>query len=327
MLALTQFTGFNARRRTSGIVRGRGIAGITLGLAGAGTRHMVGAGTAGITLTPAAAGTVRTPLFGEGVAEITLGAVGAGTRRTTGAGTAGIVLGAAGAGTVVSPAASYAVAYWRFEESLGSDPREDATGNLFDLTTLAGGAGVITQETGLIDFATGLTGDKYLYTSDGDGSDSRIQTNDKMSLAGWFKVSEFVGAPDTMGIIYKGSDYVPANWEWGVYVDDDELVFTVLQDGPNPVSVSVPITGLEDTWIFFAAVADFIGNTIQISVNDGTPVSDALSGTYTVQNNQYRCGPSSVTLLTLDEIGRYNIALSAAQITELYNSGAGQTYP
>lgn len=327
MLSLTQLTGFNRRRRTRRLL-GRGTLDLTTGLSAEGIVRRVGEGTLDLALGLTAAGVVRTPLLGTGTLDLTTGMTAAGNSRSpvAGAGTLDLTTGMSADGSVITLVPRLAAAYWKFEEGgVPPDPRVDATGNLFDLTPYLG-LGYITQETGLIGYATGITDTRFLYTGDGDGNDPLIQTNDRMSIAGWFKLSDFGSPGDITGILYKGSSFVPSEWEWGVHVDEDNLVFSVGVDGPGSVSVSVPITGLEDTWIFFAAVADFIGNTIQISVNDGTPVSDTLSGTYTVQNNQYRVGPTPATLLTVDELGKYNIALTAGQITELYNGGAGITY-
>jgi len=314
MLALTQFTGFNARRRTSGIVRGRGIAGITLGLAGAGDRHRVGAGSTAMTLGLAATGTVRTVVHGAGTAGITLGLAGAGTMHRVGAGTAGITLGLAGAGRL-NPWVD-CVAYWPLEEASGN--RVDATGRGNDLVPFTS---YVYQTPGKVGYGVNLAPPGSLRLN----STSDVQPNAPFSACGWM-IPLSPGAPPysviVKGVTMDGSDSAD---EWGVWGDPFTETLTFWTRGSGGVSsVNVSVADLDTTWVFWAAVCT--GSELILSINGGTPYSVSCDTPVAGDETLYFASPTGGYESFADETGIFAKALSGGEIAELYNGGAGVTY-
>jgi len=85
-------------------------------------------------------------------------------------------------------------------------------------------------------------------------------------------------------------------------------------------------------WYFVAAVYDHSSQTITLYVNNDTPaVAAATGGSATVDAAEFYIGSSNgVTSWfdgRIDEVGSWRRALTSAEIEQLYNNGAGLTYP
>jgi len=84
----------------------------------------------------------------------------------------------------------------------------------------------------------------------------------------------------------------------------------------------------QDEWVF---VAGWIGDDDKptFSVNDGTPIVGAAA-TRVYNSSRLFLGTQGTTNYydgELDLVGVWNRVLTAAEITELYNTGAGKDYP
>lgn len=82
-----------------------------------------------------------------------------------------------------------------------------------------------------------------------------------------------------------------------------------------------------DTWYHWVLVKT--GSNWELFKND-VSVATSTSGTSTYTNNKFAIGgsidPDAGSICTIDMVGLWNKALSSAEITELYNSGAGMSY-
>ena len=88
-----------------------------------------------------------------------------------------------------------------------------------------------------------------------------------------------------------------------------------------------------DTWYFVYAYYDELNNEIGISIDDGTVVTTAVTGKINIGGDQLKFGRnSSVASIDFyfdgkaDEWGWWTRTLSASEVSELYNSGAGLAY-
>lgn len=85
-----------------------------------------------------------------------------------------------------------------------------------------------------------------------------------------------------------------------------------------------------DTWYFIVFWWDSVGNQMGYSINNGTAVTAGTSGSPTVGSSDFTLGSANGTHYCdayIDEVGRWSRVLTSAERTELYNGGAGLTYP
>jgi hypothetical protein len=133
-------------------------------------------------------------------------------------------------------------------------------------------------------------------------------------------------------IVQKGSGSA-ATLEYSMYHDTgtNRLIFSTA-NGSAAVTVSANNFGAvpNTTWMFVVGWHDAAGNVIGISVNDGTPNTSADNGGND-STSVLQIGASSGQSIYWDGIGDEvtfrKCKITAAQITTLYNGGAGLAYP
>lgn len=114
----------------------------------------------------------------------------------------------------------------------------------------------------------------------------------------------------------------------------DRFRFGVSADGTNNVTVTANNFGSPslNTWYYIMAWHDADSDTINISVNNGTPNSTAHStGVFTGAGNfTLGAGDNTPTLFWdgyLDEVGFWKRLFTSSERAQLYNQGNGLTYP
>lgn len=226
------------------------------------------------------------------------------------------------------------LAYWKLEETSGD--RVDSTPNGY----------ILTPHLGTVDDTPGKIG-TGLSTYDGL-SDGNVRAGDSATLAamalatlngftitGWYRMRDYGGpgqagpnSTDGLGTtrwgIGFGTDLVALLNEWQfTFFGTDVMSFT-------DATVSSGVGGSLDTWYFIAAWWDADAGEIGISVNGGAAVTKPMSASFS-EAGQFALGASESTtwswLGDLDEIGVWTRTLSGAEITALYNAGAGLQYP
>lgn len=139
-------------------------------------------------------------------------------------------------------------------------------------------------------------------------------------------------AATTQGLVSKWND--PASdREWFLGAFSSRFQFGVSNNGTAEQfipanNLGAPSTG---TWYFVVAWHDSVANTINICVNDGTVNSAAYSvggrdGTATFRIGAYRNTAFGFLNGQVDEAMVWKRVITAAEITELYNAGAGRDY-
>jgi hypothetical protein len=144
------------------------------------------------------------------------------------------------------------------------------------------------------------------------------------SVCGWFKLHTLTG------LHYFVSKWYGSEQEWLVRADPaPDVGFYISSNGVNATAVTYNESPVVETWYFFAAVYDSAASQIRVSVNDSTPAITAFSGPvfHGSQALGVLTGAGALSNCAVDELGIWNRALTAAEITTLYNSGAGRTYP
>lgn len=87
----------------------------------------------------------------------------------------------------------------------------------------------------------------------------------------------------------------------------------------------------DDTWYFIVCARDKDNSLLKISVNGGTYQTDDGGTPPTDTQTYFWLGSQNNQVQhfdgLLDEVGIWNRALTQAEVTELYNSGSGKSYP
>jgi hypothetical protein len=221
--------------------------------------------------------------------------------------------------------------YWKLDESSGTTV-VDAKGTQNGTRTI----GVLVSDT--IDSKMGYAN---RFNAAGDNINIPYNTNispkgTAFSVSIWFKLDTLPSVLDRANYIFQqnntSSPYGPH------YIDvrksDNKIVFTTMNTGATAYSVVSTAAISVGVWYHVVAVNRGNGQTLQLYVN-GSDVS-ASAGTFTgtvyegLSNtcfgNGYT-GNSDYFSGTLDSYGIWGRALTSGEVTTLYNSGNGKTYP
>jgi hypothetical protein len=215
------------------------------------------------------------------------------------------------------------VAYWALNESSGSREDVSGSGNTLGETaaTVSGVSGKISQGANIV-----RSDLKWLRVA----TNASLQMGDiDFTIACWAKFTSFTATAGTLVDKDNG-----ASWEYDFQVDSAGKLNLYLERGgawANALHTTVLATG---TWYFLVGIYDSVNDLIKLSVNNGTFQTTAFAGgTAVVTTSNFNIGNISGGDLTnacdgiVDEVGIWKRALTTSEITELYNGGAGLTYP
>jgi hypothetical protein len=120
--------------------------------------------------------------------------------------------------------------------------------------------------------------------------------------------------------------------EYQIQISGGGLTFSVFPDGSFASTVSAVVTPISaNSWNFYVCRYDASAGTIGASINGGafTTTSSVPALTIVATNPvQFGANPGPVLYYTgqLSSIGFWKRALTAPEVTALWNSGAGRTY-
>jgi hypothetical protein len=224
-------------------------------------------------------------------------------------------------------------AYWKFNETSGT--RLDETTNNHDLVLFNSAIG---SATGIISNAADILGTSTDVFS--------LQTASELAFSGAqdFTISTWIYIDDksaSHGYITKRDSvnnrrsYL-INYGSGI----DRISFTVSGDGTSGTTSQAVANNLGspsiNTWYHIVCYHDSVNDVIGIIVNNGTPDTTAhTQGVYNNTTDKFGVGflawesgsPTSEFNGRVDETGVWTKVLTAQEITDLYNSGSGLTYP
>ena len=229
-------------------------------------------------------------------------------------------------------------AYYKFNES---------SGNLINLATSVGSSdsnGVdLSNPSGVTQSATGLIGDAYLYSAtNGQSKESAASTNFEFmynttsgvfSFVGWVKYTTATQAGST--IVCDTSNIANSTGALIIMTgsNNNRVVQFVLSKSDNSdelFSTSAGTFPSDTDWHMIFVSWDSSDGAVQISVDDGTKATGTstitgISGTaaepFTLSSA--RATPIQELDSTCDEYSFWNRVLTDAEVTQLYNSGAG----
>ena len=172
-----------------------------------------------------------------------------------------------------------------------------------------------------------------------NGSSSKIVIGNVLSssptnftLSAWVKVTSLASAR-TIIADRAGSSY---SYKYRLLIEASGLVrLNVYNESGAILTAIVTSTGKITTGTYFHIVATVtIGGTCYLYVNNVSEASSAyVTGSYPSHTNSSSIGVIVGPVTeewhngNADELGIWSRALSAAEVTELYNAGAGLTYP
>ena len=199
---------------------------------------------------------------------------------------------------------------------------EEASGTRVDSVVASGNDlsdnNTVTQQTGKVGNCAEFTHTNSESLS--RASNASLATGDiDFSFAGWiYFTSAFLNAEPIAKD--NGSQY-----EYTLYTNGSSQVRWYVE-GTAGSSDILLITGSLTTWYFFAVWHDSVNNVVGGSINDGTPVTASYSGGARSTAHPFALGGSPYFSGLLDQVGFWKKVLSPAEITQLYNGGAGLSY-
>jgi hypothetical protein len=219
-----------------------------------------------------------------------------------------------------------------------------ASWKLSDLTDATGRGNTLTNNNSAT-FNTGKIGNAAYFTAASSqflsraGSSADVKMGDiDFTIGFWAYLSTYPSTGNAYQLVTKDVD-TPANSR------DYDVDF--LTDGGGAKHVRFYINGggtilVEDlsnipstgTWFCLIAWHDATANTVNISVNNNTPVSATTSGTAPEDSSaEFRIGARAYSGFEgyldgrVDNVNLWKKVLSAGERTEFYNSGSGVEYP
>lgn len=212
------------------------------------------------------------------------------------------------------------VAFWNLGEASGT--RFDAH-STYDLT-----------ENGIIGSVTGVVGVAANHISSNTDSlyhpdDAAFDVTGDLTVAGWINSSSLSGSCAIIGKINGGGN----QRSYLLYRSLDKLRFLVCSDGTSGGNTIVESTASISTNTWYFVVGVFKANDVVELWVDGasavTPVAAPASlhsGTARLELFSFNEGTISTLPAYLDQVAIWSRALSASEISTLYNSGSGVAY-
>jgi hypothetical protein len=208
------------------------------------------------------------------------------------------------------------VAYWKLDETSG--PRIDSAGS----SNLADNGGV-GSATGKVGNAASFDGSNYLSLT----SNSNVQITGDFTIACWVYLATLTTTRQMFVTKDNSSDR-----EYILYIAiDNRFTFRIHSVGTLINSA----TAAQDTWYFLLGDYRASDNRIRLIVNNGTPNTLTGSNSATVGSAEFQIGAREFIgfeepVLSggrIDEVGIWKRLLTPAEISILYNSGSGITFP
>jgi hypothetical protein len=228
------------------------------------------------------------------------------------------ILGAAGIsnpGGAVSTLYTGLVSYWKMDEASGTRSDSVGTNHLTDNNTVTSGAGILGTA------GTYVAGNGE-FLSVADNPTISFADND-FSFSVWARM-----ATKTVNRPFMVKHSGVGNFEYAIrYTQFNDRITCVL----NTTVVADTVLGspVLDTWYLCVGVHDTTADQVRFYINAGTPTTVALVGGTVDSTGPLLFGrDSNISSVyqdgMIDDAAIWNRVLTAAEIAELYNGGAGK---
>ncbi len=217
-------------------------------------------------------------------------------------------------------------AYYKLNEAAGTT-RLDSLGvnDLTDHNTVGSSPGKIANAA---DFVSAST----QYLSCADNSAFQMGVGD-FSMAAWFKFSNSDDTGSYLPIAWYGRPQSATGYGIGIIdAGATAVVIGIVNDGVTGKEVDYETNIGDGLWHFVVATFDRAGN-LSVILDNGTPkTSSMITVLGSVNNaNGFAIGAAYDATHPLDgsvdEVGIWNRLLTGPEINDLWNGGAGFTYP
>lgn len=218
----------------------------------------------------------------------------------------------------VNPGTTNLEAWWSLDEASGTRNDSHGSNHLTDNNTVGNTAGKVGN-------AAQFTKSNSEYLSISDNA-SLSSSDLDFAFGGWVYFSSLTGATGVLGKVTSSA----ANSEYAIDVDGTNL--RVYQYYANGTAAKVLSYGTvsTSTWYFIVAWHDATSDTLNIQVNNGTPLSTAYTNGFQNSTAPFNLGQAQSSAGFMngyqDEFFFYRRLLSSDEREWLYNSGNGRTY-
>jgi hypothetical protein len=186
------------------------------------------------------------------------------------------------------------------------------------------GTGELGNDTGIL-YPTARQFDKDYWTFLLGPNDSTLNPLGDYTLIFWAYIEDFTNFGTILDVLGGGPNgginirvSSTSNLQYGHDGWNDTIKYITISTAPL------------NTWTCFFCWFDASATTMYLSMNNATPVSRSDAPAPTAYSSPWRIGEDIASSFRftgrLQGLGLYNIALSAAQRTWVYNSGKGRTY-
>lgn len=222
------------------------------------------------------------------------------------------------------------VSYWKMDEPGATDMRADSRGTNHLSVASGTNCPAIAGKLGAHAVSSG-SGGGFLQL----GDNLSLHFTSSFTIAGWLRIHNLAGGTGWHVLLSKLSSNTDVSY-WLMYRNDiTRWEFSVSNNGAMGSVVSASTTTptpIVDTWYFVAGVYNASTNQISISINAGTPATASFTGPVFMSTSNLACmliwtGALNYGDCAVDEMGVWNRALTGSEITTLFNSNAGKTYP
>lgn len=206
------------------------------------------------------------------------------------------------------------VSWWSLDEASGTRYDSHGTNHLTDNNTVG-------SATGKVGNAASFVAANSESLSIVDNASLSMGAGVRLTIAAWVHATSLAFENN---IVAKRTGHL----EYYLRVRNNRFDFEVSATGATPVYTVVGANTIT-TGVWYFVVAGYDGTNLFLSINDGALrttayIGDIFDGTSSFVvgsrgTNDYWTGE-------IDEVAIWKRALSSAEITELYNSGAGVSY-
>ena len=167
----------------------------------------------------------------------------------------------------------------------------------------------------------------------GTTSGIEISSNAGLQITGDLTISAWINTSDTIGVIVAKSDGSTSTYEYEFGFNAANRLYFVSASSTYFSTESVSAPTLNDsTWKHVVVVRGggvtkyYVNGTLYNQNITHGNITNVATSTQSVRIGR-RGNPDNFYAGSIDEAGIWSRALSGTEITELYNAGAGITYP
>jgi Concanavalin A-like lectin/glucanases superfamily len=217
------------------------------------------------------------------------------------------------------------VSYYKLDEASGNRADSHGSNTLTDVNSVLGVTGKINNGA---DFETSSTQSLTIT----DASQSGLDITGSMSLSFWMNLETAIPSAGNQYEIASKTAFASGNYGWDLYLLNQggaqRLYFAQSANGTSFTQPFWSFSPSTSTW-YHIVVVQTVGTNVELYINGTSQgTGSAVASNFNNNGNFYLARGFSNNLDgILDEFGIWSRALTSAEVTSLYNAGAGLAYP